>query len=775
MMSRIHFAGRLTPVRRRRTWYRAATAAVLCIAFGLTSEAGAAALPSIVAQPAPPSMKQCTHKIGVASIGIAFDGVNLLLSCTNTNAIDIINPSDGSFVGQVDAPVGYGTGYGALAYDSTRHRTWACRLYDDGDHDALTSPDIVLIDASLGGTGAVSTPIHTGADGARCFDGLAFDAADAGGGGLWHSADQECLVGHTSANPGSGNNGVLLAAPNPNPATVCPAKLGSGGKNSGIAVGGTNLFLATPVGSSPGIWQTGKAFSTAPTQFESITNHSEDLECDPVTFPGKDVIWMTTNEDRTLRPYELPPGSCGLGGAPLATMTHGVIHHGGHHVATGVIKVCKIAGKGIPEYGSGNPQVSTKYPFTVNGTTFDIGAGADPGGQCKVVGVFPQGQQVTITETPRVGTAVSQISVDPPAHEVPNSKDIPGQTVKVTAGANDVTHVRFTDKAVPTGNVEICKETTGNFSPPLPLFVDYVVPGIPGVVHVPTGGCISTFAVTAGPDVKITEQPTYGMKVAGCETLPSAALLNAPCSGNTASIKVNAAAPQDESHETVLTFTNKAVLVKSPWPTVSPHPGPVHPGPVLPGPDNTHLTPGVVTGVAGGDVINVKTGGKRHKGIHKFETVRLAGIDTPIFRSLAAPQQCGGSNATNAMLHLGFGSAAKHTDGDAHEDDTAGALGRGVYVDTGGAAPRRDRRGRLVGYVEDARTGDDLARREIASGWAKLVARKRGSYRYGLYAAAQKQARKARRGVWSLCGGDFHLRVRIPKTGPIEGPDSDAP
>lgn len=67
----------------------------------------------------------------------------------------------------------------------------------------------------------------------------------------------------------------------------------------------------------------------------------------------------------------------------------------------------------------------------------------------------------------------------------------------------------------------------------------------------------------------------------------------------------------------------------------------------------------------------------------------------------------------------------------------------------------RDRYGRRLGYLEVA--GRDVAETQIRRGWAIVyVYHERRFARYERYRAAQADAERHHRGVWGLCGGEFH-------------------
>ena len=51
---------------------------------------------------------------------------------------------------------------------------------------------------------------------------------------------------------------------------------------------------------------------------ETSLEPGESMECDDVTFPGKSAIWSQDAYDRTLNAWEIPAGSCGIGGGGAA-------------------------------------------------------------------------------------------------------------------------------------------------------------------------------------------------------------------------------------------------------------------------------------------------------------------------------------------------------------------------------------------------------------------------------------------------------------------------
>jgi hypothetical protein len=171
---------------------------------------------------------------------------------------------------------------GALAWDKDRGLLWACSGF------------------STVGTIDLSTDVFTAAFGSGgCFDGLAYDGTDDT---IWTSGDASSTLNHYTL------TGTLILAQS------MSGKIGSCG-NSGIAVGGSQLFLANNGCSQ--IYQGEKDLSTVGL-FATFPARLEDLECDPVTFSGSGVgaIWSIDAYDNILNAWEIPSGLCGLGGEP---------------------------------------------------------------------------------------------------------------------------------------------------------------------------------------------------------------------------------------------------------------------------------------------------------------------------------------------------------------------------------------------------------------------------------------------------------------------------
>ena len=130
---------------------------------------------------------------------------------------------------------------------------------------------------------------------------------------------------------------------------------------------------------------------------------------------------------------------------------------------------------------------------------------------------------------------------------------------------------------------------------------------------------------------------------------------------------------------------------------------------------------GRVQRVTDGDTIVVVLGGRE-------ERVRLVGISAP---------ERGVCGARGAARHL-----------------EALVAGRGIVLVRDGIQPARDRNGRLLAYAEST-SGRDAGAEMIRAGWAHARAYGRGFDRERPYQRLEREARTARRNVWSRCPGGF--------------------
>jgi len=245
---------------------------------------------TIIADRGPDSTCKSTDPAGDhggVGTGIAFDGTDLILSCWGSNELVYVNATTGAFIKRV--LITGGANFGAMAYDGVNHVLWVCN----------NEADIGTVDLTAGTyTKAFST--------AGCVDGLAWDGVD---NTIWESPDASVDVYHYQP------NGTLIHHFTVNL---------DGHGNSGIAVGGSTLYLGNDGGGE--IFSSDKTL-TAPAVFIGTAKTGgrrvEDMECDNVTFAsqGKAVMWSQDAYDNILNAYEIPNGSCNFGGGVTTTTT----------------------------------------------------------------------------------------------------------------------------------------------------------------------------------------------------------------------------------------------------------------------------------------------------------------------------------------------------------------------------------------------------------------------------------------------------------------------
>ena len=208
----------------------------------------------------------------------------------------------------------------------------------------------------------------------------------------------------------------------------------------------------------------------------------------------------------------------------------------GPKVDMGQVKICKVAGPGIP--------VGTQFKFSAGTFGGLVPAGPAPGGSCVLGPSVPVGTSLNVQEGIPPGTSVSSITVEP-ANRLLGS-DLGMGIAKVTAGSG-VTEVTFTNQRKSdgrTGYLEICKagDVQGNFT-----FT--VNPGALGPFTVPAGTCSPAIAVIAG-NVTITEAPN-AFGIIGSATFPASR--QGPWNTNSSTVTV---VPGDVSTQTVVSITN---------------------------------------------------------------------------------------------------------------------------------------------------------------------------------------------------------------------------
>jgi hypothetical protein len=184
-------------------------------------------------------------------------------------------------------------GWGALGFRADHGDLLGCTSNSDGHHD------VYRIDVQTGATTFMFAAPE--ARGYTVCEGIA-----------WDGASQEVYVSSevSSTRYVYSESGTLLRSfPNPNGCSTAV----SGG--SGLAVSGDSVYEACE-----GAIQVYEVIKSTPTteitHFRSGDQRPTDIECDPVTFAslGKHVIWSREFYDNAVYAFEIPSGTCNLGG-----------------------------------------------------------------------------------------------------------------------------------------------------------------------------------------------------------------------------------------------------------------------------------------------------------------------------------------------------------------------------------------------------------------------------------------------------------------------------
>jgi len=203
----------------------------------------------------------------------------------------------------------------------------------------------------------------------------------------------------------------------------------------------------------------------------------------------------------------------------------------------GRLKVCKVAGPGVP--------VGTVFTFTADSVLppFTVVAGPAPGGFCAVGPTFPVGSVVTVTETLTNGNQVTSITVAPlrPLFTSGN--------VAIVQIGTGVTELTFTNKR--TGFIEICKQG-GVPGTSYTFYLNLNTASQMGPFTVLAGTCTSAIEAPAGP-VIINEELGQGVHLVACSTLPPT--MQGPCNPSAGISTVNVV-PGDVSNQTIAFMTN---------------------------------------------------------------------------------------------------------------------------------------------------------------------------------------------------------------------------
>jgi len=309
-------------------------------------------------------------------VSVAFDGKKIYYSIAgDTRLISFTPGNPPTNVATVTVTNGqHNIDLDAMAYDATRDVIWAV------EHN---TENIYIVDKT---TGVAIFQFSAHGKCIQCIgtfkDGLAFDAGDVldpTDDALWWSYDVDWGVYKLKIPTGveiehfdvRGPDGIAGTADDIHPDL---SRCG----NSGIAVGGSNLYLGTDGCQS--IIRVDKATKKFVDVLITVGQRPEDMECDPVTFAPTEVMWVRQFEDaNNVRAVEIEPNTCGLGGgAPQpATLTldppAAENPVGTQHCVTATVKDV-----------SGNPVPNVTVVFTVTGSVSTGGSvTTDANGQAK--------------------------------------------------------------------------------------------------------------------------------------------------------------------------------------------------------------------------------------------------------------------------------------------------------------------------------------------------------------------------------------------------------
>jgi len=229
----------------------------------------------------------------------------------------------------------------------------------------------------------------------------------------------------------------------------------------------------------------------------------------------------------------------------------------------GMLKICKIAGFGVPV---GQHFTFAMSPAPLSGpSTASVPAGPVPGGYCVLAGNFAANTAVTVTETIPPGDSISGIRINPTQ---PGDSVSPGTGTAVAVaglGLTEVTYANVSRGAEDrSGFMEICKQAVT--SPPWagggaanPVFQFTVQPqtaggvSVPGqTVSVPAGTCSAPIQVLVG-SVQVNESSVPFWNMVHCGVTNGGTLGLCNLTGKYAQVNVPSGGVANEA---ILTITN---------------------------------------------------------------------------------------------------------------------------------------------------------------------------------------------------------------------------
>ncbi len=250
----------------------------------LTLTIGLATQPAFAAEGDVVSVISCAN--ANPGVGLAYDGTKLYypLGLTSTT----LGTCDTSGNVGADLPIlGLANPISTVAYDVQRNLLWAATADLGGG-----SRDIYQINTSTGQATFMFPMISTSPG--SLTDGLAYDGQDDT---LWITGDVNSAVSHYQT------DGTPIAIDAPVPGT---------GQLSGVAAGIDVLYFGH--NGQTIITKHAKSDLSLLDTFNTGNARTEDLDCDPDTFPGIDVVWSKDAFSSNIEAFEVADGTCPLGG-----------------------------------------------------------------------------------------------------------------------------------------------------------------------------------------------------------------------------------------------------------------------------------------------------------------------------------------------------------------------------------------------------------------------------------------------------------------------------
>jgi hypothetical protein len=247
------------------------------------------------------------------SVSVGFDGRYLYYAEYGGSILHRVDvPPAGqptAATGQVDIPIiGAPSGIMSIAYDAGRDVFWAVgsdmlSIYTMTKAGAATLRFTVDPLSDRPGYTATAEEVK-----------IAYDRFDDT---IWYNPDATSRIYHYRAAPDAFGTAQLVTATPFIDVNVAPNNVSAQcgyNQSSGVAVGGSHLFIS--VAGCPYFFEytkTGVKVAWYPMSDPS----PGDFECDDVSY-AVDVVWMKSTWEGRIQAFEVPAGSCILGGGPPA-------------------------------------------------------------------------------------------------------------------------------------------------------------------------------------------------------------------------------------------------------------------------------------------------------------------------------------------------------------------------------------------------------------------------------------------------------------------------